>query len=152
MTPLFFKNSPNFWVGRAIWAEFRLLWAALLKNVWSHCMAATQKRKAKENLETSKYIANFILIFLVITTRIHCLQNNTHDVVRVRIPFSSLAHYPPLIIYDNTTDTVTGYLKDLLDAVFTSANLSYSLAGINDVAAFRAKGYNYFGRDSRFTT
>ena len=96
----------------------------------------------------------FILIFLI--TSINCLQDSSSDVVRVRMPFHSdyKAHWPPfwIWIYDNTTDTVTGYLKDLLDAVFTSANLSYSLAGINDVAAFRAKGYNYFGRDSRFTT
>ena len=93
----------------------------------------------------------FILIFLI--TSIDCLQNSTSDVVRVRMPFhSERANWPPFLIYDNTTDTVTGYLKDLLDAVFTSANLSYSLAGISDVAAFRAKGYNYFGRDSRFTT
>ena len=86
-----------------------------------------------------------ILIFLI--TSINCLQD-----VRVRMPFHSdyRAHWPPYWIYDNTTGTVTGYLKDLLDAVFTSANLSYSLAGISDVAAFRAKGYNYFGRDSRF--
>ena len=79
----------------------------------------------------------------------------TSDVVRVRMPFSPKVQWPPwppFWFYDNTTDTVTGYLKDLLDAVFTSANLSYSLAGISDVAAFRAKGYNYFGRDSRFTT
>ena len=84
----------------------------------------------------------FILIFLI--TSINCLQDSSSDVVRVRMPFHSdyKAHWPPFWIYDNTTDTVTGYLKDLLDAVFTSANLSYSLAGISDVAAFRAKGYN----------
>ena len=108
------------------------------------------------NLQFNSGIMRSIFILRFLITSINCLQNkdSSSDVVRVRMPFHSdyKAHWPPFWIYDNTTDTVTGYLKDLLDAVFTSANLSYSLAGINDVAAFRAKGYNYFGRDSRFTT
>ena len=41
MTQFFLKKCPNFWLGRAIWAEFRPRWAGSLKNVWSHCQSLT---------------------------------------------------------------------------------------------------------------
>ena len=42
MTQFFHKKCPNFRLGRAIWAEFRPLWAVLLKNVWIHCSPSTR--------------------------------------------------------------------------------------------------------------
>ena len=79
----------------------------------------------------------FILIFPSI-----CLAGD----VRVRMPFTPESpKLPPFWFYDNTTDTVTGLYRDLLDAVFSSANLTYNLSGVTDMDGYRAKGYNSLG-------
>ena len=66
--------------------------------------------------------------------------------VRVRMPFTPESpKLPPFWFYDNTTDTVTGLYRDLLDAVFSSANLTYNLSGVSDMDGYRAKGYNSLG-------
>ena len=80
----------------------------------------------------------FILIFPTI-----CLAGGD---VRVRMPFTPESpKLPPFWFYDNTTDTVTGLYRDLLDAVFSSANLTYNLSGVTDMDGYRAKGYNSLG-------
>ena len=80
----------------------------------------------------------FILIFPSI-----CLAGGD---VRVRMPFTPESpKLPPFWFYDNTTDTVTGLYRDLLDAVFSSANLTYNLSGVSDMDGYRAKGYNSLG-------
>ena len=83
----------------------------------------------------------FILIFPNI-----CLAGGD---VRVRMPFTPESpKLPPFWFYDNTTDTVTGLYRDLLDAVFSSANLTYNLSGVSDMEGYRAKGYNSLGGDT----
>ena len=69
--------------------------------------------------------------------------------VRVRMPFTPESpKLPPFWFYDNATDTVTGLYRDLLDAVFSSANLTYNLSGVSDMDGYRAKGYNSLGGDT----
>ena len=59
------------------------------------------------------------------------------DVVRVRMPFSPEAPaMAPYWFHDNTTGAVTGLYKDLLDAVFTAANLTYSLGGFSEESGY----------------
>ena len=66
--------------------------------------------------------------------------------VRVRMPFTPESpKLPPFWFYDNTTDTVTGLYRDLLDAVISSTNLTYNLSGVSDMDGYRAKGYNSLG-------
>ena len=65
------------------------------------------------------------------------------DVVRVRMPFSPEApSSAPYWFHDNTTGAVTGLYKDLLDAVFTAANLTYSLGGFS-----KNRGYTDLGEE-----
>ena len=46
---------PNFRLWRAIWAEFRPLWAVSLKNVWSHCSIRRFSQQDFIQYETSNY-------------------------------------------------------------------------------------------------
>ena len=83
-------------------------------------------------------------VILILPKIIICLADL--EVVRVRMPFTPESpKLPPFWFYDNTTDTVTGLYRDLLDAVFSSANLTYNLTGVTDMDGYRAKGYNSLG-------
>ena len=59
------------------------------------------------------------------------------------MPFSPEApSSAPYWFHDNTTGAVTGLYKDLLDAVFTAANLTYSLGGFSE-----KRGYTDLGEE-----
>ena len=74
-------------------------------------------------------------VILILPKIIICLADL--EVVRVRMPFTPESpKLPPFWFYDNTTDTVTGLYRDLLDAVFSSANLTYNLTYFDDHLAF----------------
>ena len=63
--------------------------------------------------------------------------------VRVRMPFSPEApSSAPYWFHDNTTGAVSGLYKDLLEAVFTAANLTYSLGGFSE-----KRGYTDLGEE-----
>ena len=57
------------------------------------------------------------------------------------MPFSPEApSSAPYWFHDNTTGAVTGLYKDLLDAVFTAANLTYSLGGFSEKSGYTDLG------------
>ena len=85
------------------------------------------------------------IVTLILPKILTCLAGD----VRVRMPFPPESpKLPPFWFYDNTTDTVTGLYRDLLDAVLSSANLTYNLTGVSDMEGYRAKGYNSLGGDT----